>query len=220
MRIPRDITDCGRCSLHTCPSQFASVTMAEAVEEVRQDIRVTLVPGTRKNSFRCNTESGFIFYKKEMRGDTLRLECINRKIGCHCRMTMRDGVFTQTGAHNHDAQFGEQHRAAAVNECLNLARAPRMGRQAPKRILEVARSVHCEARIALHPALERRIQRQKRSNQPLQTVSIDDMMESMEFHPVFKETILGDLFFNGTVRSDEDDDVPGVGLIFVSLLLL
>ncbi|KAK4009179.1 hypothetical protein OUZ56_018263 [Daphnia magna] len=135
-------------------------------------------------------------------------------------MTMRDGVFTQTGAHNHDAQFGEQHRAAAVNECLNLARAPRMGRQAPKRILEVARYVHCEARIALHPALERRIQRQKRSNQPLQTVSIDDMMESMEFHPVFKETILGDLFFNGTVRSDEDDDVPGVGLIFVSLLLL
>lgn len=95
-----------------------------------------------------------------------------------------------------------------------------MGRQGPKRILEMARSVHLEARIALSPALERRIQREKRSNQPLPLVSIDDMMESMEFHPVFKETIRGDLFFHGTVRSDEDDDVPGVGLIFVSLLLL
>ncbi|KZS13590.1 Uncharacterized protein APZ42_021239 [Daphnia magna] len=61
-----------------------------------------------------------------------------------------------------------------------------MGRQGPKRILEMARSVHLEARIALSPALERRIQREKRSNQPLPLVSIDDMMESMEFHPVFK----------------------------------
>lgn len=37
---------------------------------------------------------------------------------------------------------------------------------------------------------------------------------------MFRETIRGDLFFHGTVRSDEDDDVPEVGLIFVSLLLL
>ncbi|KAK4012863.1 hypothetical protein OUZ56_025114 [Daphnia magna] len=123
---------------------------------------------------------------------------------------MRDGVFTQNGAHNHDAQFEEQHRAAAVNECLDLARAPGMGRQGPKRIVEIARSVHREARIALNPALERRIQREKRSNQPLPPTSIDDMMESMAYHPVFKETIRGDLFFHGTVRSDEDDDVPGL----------
>ncbi|KAI9553432.1 hypothetical protein GHT06_021338 [Daphnia sinensis] len=185
------------------------VAMAEAVEEVRQHIRVTVVPGTRKNSYRYNTECGFIFYKKDM-----------RLIGCHCKITMRDGVFTQTGAHNHDAQFEEQHRAAAVNECLDLARAPRMGRQGPKRIVEIARSVHREARIALNPALERRIQREKRSNQPFPPTSIDDMIESMAYHPVFNETIRGDLFFHGTVRSDEDDDVPGVGLIFLSLLLL
>lgn len=40
-------------------------------------------------------------------------------------MFMRDGAYTQFGEHNYDAQFGEQHRAAAVQECLNLVREPR-----------------------------------------------------------------------------------------------
>jgi topoisomerase IA-like protein len=40
-------------------------------------------------------------------------------------MFMRDGVYTQFGKHNYDAQFGEQHRAVAVQECLNLVREPR-----------------------------------------------------------------------------------------------
>ena len=40
--------------------------MAEANER-RNVVRVQVVPGTRKNSLRYNTECGFIFYKKEMR---------------------------------------------------------------------------------------------------------------------------------------------------------
>ncbi|KAI9559668.1 hypothetical protein GHT06_013673 [Daphnia sinensis] len=121
-------------SLHT-PQTVEDAAMPATVEEVRQYIIVTLVPGTRKNSYRYNTECVFIFYKKDM-----------RLIDCHCKITISDGLFTQTGAHNHDAQFGD--------------------------------------------------------------------------HPVFKETIPGDLFFHGTVRSYERNDVPWVGLIFISLLLL
>lgn len=78
-----------------------------------------------------------------------------------------------------------------------------MGRQGPKRILEMARSGHLEARIALSPALERRIQREKRSNQPLPLVSIDDMMESMEFHPsvvTFSSMVLSVLMKTTTFR--------------------
>lgn len=65
-------------------------------------------------------------------------------------MFMRDGVYTQTDEHNHDAQFGEQHRAAADQECLNLVRETRMGRQGTKKILEVARRRHPRAIIALN----------------------------------------------------------------------
>jgi hypothetical protein len=42
------------------------LAMAEANER-RNVVRVQVVPGTRKNSLRYNTEFGFIFYKKEMR---------------------------------------------------------------------------------------------------------------------------------------------------------
>lgn len=36
-----------------------------------------------------------------------------------------------------------------------------------------------------HPALERRIQREKRANQPPPPATTDEMLESMEAHPDF-----------------------------------
>ena len=110
---------------------------------------------------------------------------MNRKSGCNCRMSMRDDVFTQTGEHNHENQFREQQRAATVQECLNLVREPRMGRQGPKKILEIARKRHPQARIALNPALERRIQREKRANQPPAPTTVDELERSLEAHPEF-----------------------------------
>ncbi|KAI9558498.1 hypothetical protein GHT06_015285 [Daphnia sinensis] len=142
-------------------------------KEVRRVVEVTVVPGTRKNSVRYNTECG----------DTLRLECMNRKIGFPCKMMMRDGVIT----------INKQHGAATVNDCLDIARAPRMSRQEPKKILELARSRNPDARI----------QREKRANQPQPPTSIDEMLKSIEMYPEF-----------------EDDDVPGVAVIFLSLMLL
>ncbi|KZS11993.1 Uncharacterized protein APZ42_023181 [Daphnia magna] len=193
--------------------------MAEA--NAARRVRVSVVPGTRKNSFRYNTQFGFIFYKKELRRETLILEYMNRKTGgCHCKISMRNGIYTQTGVHNHEPQFREQHRAAAVQECLAIARTPRMGRQGPKKILELARSVHPEARIALNPALERRIQREKRANQPPPPTTTQEMLESMETHPEFGQTIRGAQFFHGTAHSDEDDEVPGVAFVFLFPILL
>jgi len=116
----------------------------------------------------------------------MKLECMHRKQGCNCKMSMRDGVYTQTGEHNHATDFAEQHRASAVQECLNLVREPRMGRQGPKKILEIARTRHPRARIALNPALERRIQREKRANQPPAPTTVDEMEVSLEAHPEFQ----------------------------------
>jgi hypothetical protein len=61
-----------------------------------------------------------------------------------------------------------------------------MGRQGPKKILEVARRRHPQARIALNLALERRIQREKRANQPLVPATVDELLVSLEAHPEFR----------------------------------
>ncbi len=185
--------------------------MAEANIE-RGVVRVLRVPGTRKNSVRYNTECGYIFYKKDLRlvlhslivylsfnqltyyvhhlrGDTLRLECVNRKRengGCPCKIYFTHDVYTQTGLHNHGPMLDEQRRAAVVHECVTIAETPQQGRQGPKRILEQARRNHPEAIIALNPALERRIQRAKRSAQPPTPNSVEDIVQSMETHPEFK----------------------------------
>ncbi|XP_045033008.1 uncharacterized protein LOC123474674 [Daphnia magna] len=163
--------------------------MAEA--NAARRVRVSVVPGTRKNSFRYNTQCGFIFYKKELRRETLILEYMNRKTGgCHCKISMRNGIYTQTGVHNHEPPFREQHRAAAVQECLAIA------------------------------PLERRIQREKRANQPPPPTTTQEMLESMETHPEFGQTIRGAQFFHGTAHSDEADEVPGVAFVFLFPILL
>ncbi|KAK4024024.1 hypothetical protein OUZ56_009415 [Daphnia magna] len=95
-----------------------------------------------------------------------------------------------------------------------------MGRQGPKKILELARSVHPEARIALNPALERTIQREKRANQPPPPTMTHEMLESMETHSKFGQTIRDGKFVHGTAHSDEDDEVPVMALVFLSPVLL
>ena len=110
----------------------------------------------------------------------LRLECMNRKNGCNCRISMKVGVFTQTGEHNHDTQFREQQRAATVQECLNVIREPRMGRKGSKNT-----RTRRDARISLNPALERRIQGDKRANQPPVPTKVDEL-HSWETHPKFR----------------------------------
>lgn len=93
------------------------------------------------------------------RGNVLRLECYKRKLGCPCTIAMRDGIYVQTGEHNHDTEIMEQRRAAIIRECEIIAGDPRMGRLGPKAIVAEARSRHPKAKIVLNSAVERRIQR-------------------------------------------------------------
>lgn len=93
------------------------------------------------------------------RGNVLRLECYKRKLGCPCTIAMRDGIYVQTGEHNHDTEIMEQRRAAMIRECEIIAGDPRMGRLGPKAIVAEAQSRHPKAKIVLNSAVERRIQR-------------------------------------------------------------
>lgn len=93
------------------------------------------------------------------RGNVLRLECYKRKLGCPCRIAVRDGKYVQTGEHNHDTEIMEQRRAAVLRECEIIASDPRMGRLGPKAIVAEAQSRHPKAKIVLNSAVKRRIQR-------------------------------------------------------------
>jgi hypothetical protein len=60
---------------------------------------------------------------------------------------MRDGIYVQTGEHNHDTEIMEQRRAAIIRECEIIAGDPRMGRLGPKAIVAEAQSRHPKAKI-------------------------------------------------------------------------
>ncbi|EFX68906.1 hypothetical protein DAPPUDRAFT_329652 [Daphnia pulex] len=158
--------------------------------EEHQVVQVSVDPGTRRNTVRYNTECGYFFYKKEQRGDVLRLECNRRKQGCPCKIYMRDGIFMQHGEHNHENEVEEQNRALAVRECEIIA------------------------------AVEKRIQRAKRARQPPTPNSVDEMLASMENRPDYTRTINGEQFFHDSVYPDHENEVPGVRLVFLSLFLL
>lgn len=123
-----------------------------------------------------------------LRGPTLRLECINRKPengAFRCRISCKDGLYTQIGTHNHEPTADEQHRAAVVNDCLGIADLPRETK-GPKQIYEQDRRNHLEAVIAFNPTLERRIQRKIASVRPRAPMSIVEILALMEVHPEYK----------------------------------
>ncbi|EFX65988.1 hypothetical protein DAPPUDRAFT_332659 [Daphnia pulex] len=174
--------------------------------EEHRVVQVSVDPGTRRNTVRYNTECGYFFYKKEQRGDVLRLECNRRKQGCPCKIYMRDGIFMQHGEHNHENEVEEQNRALAVRECEIIAGDPQFRRLVPKQIVEEARRRHPDVVIACNAAVEKRIQRAKRARQPPTPNSVDEMLASMENRPDYTRTINGEQFFHGSVYSDHEDE--------------
>ena len=121
-----------------------------------------------------------------LRGDILRLECHKRRIGCPCKLTRRDGIYRQTGVHNHDSEQVELRRARAIRECEVIAGDPQFRRMGPKQVVEEARRRHPDAIISLNPAVEKRIQRAKRARQPLPPNTIEEMVESMRNRPEYR----------------------------------
>ncbi|EFX87812.1 hypothetical protein DAPPUDRAFT_221453 [Daphnia pulex] len=134
-------------------------------------VNVIRITGKKKNSRLLKTGDMYLFYTtdhtKRLRESVYRCRRYSyRSLPCPARLIYRDGVYRNSlESHNHRNEVVEISQIEFTNECCRRVRE----RRAPgglKGIFEQVRNERPEVNVEFEGALERRMQRIKKGNNP------------------------------------------------------